>query len=195
MHARPHRQRSSQSGPIGSRAQSIGRGFSLIELVAIIVIVGIVSATAIGSINKSRQNRQRVGARTLAAGIACARERAMTLSRPEWVSFYTDTETATYAETIGGAIVPIADPATNTQLCTVLGNSSDNAQFAEVGIGSVNGATSGSAIILGFDWQGRPTDASGTLISSDWSVTVTQSGQADITLTIFHETGLCAISW
>ena len=181
--------------PLRNRARSFRRGFSMIEVIAVIVIVGIVGAAAIGSMNKSRQNRQRAGSRALAAGVAYARERAMTLARPTWVYFYTDTETATYAETVGGAVVPIANPATGAQLSTVLGSASDNAQFAEVGIGTVNGGTSGSAIVLGFDWQGRPTDSGGMLLTSDWAITITQSGQTEITLTISHETGLGTIAW
>ena len=170
------------------------RGFTLIELIVVIVLVGIVSAVAIASMGKSRQNRQRAAAHSLVVNIAYARERALATGHPTWVYVYTNTETITLYETVGGSLVTMTDPATNAQLATVLGASSDNAQFADVGIGTVNGATSASAIIFGFDWQGRLTDSGGTLIVSDWAVTITQTGQTTITLTIYAESGLAAVT-
>ncbi len=171
------------------------RAFTLIELIVVIIIVGIVSATAIGTMGKSRQNRQRSAARTLSVNIAYARERALATGRSTWVYVYTNTETISLSETISGALVTMKDPATNNQLTTVLGASSDNAQFAEVGVLAVNGATSASPFIFGFDWQGRPTDSIGTPLTSDWTITITQSGQTTITITLAAETGLTTISW
>ena len=166
----------------------------MIELITVIVIIGIVSAVAVGSMSKSRQNRQRAAAHTLVVNIAYARERALATGHATWVYVYTNTETLSLYETVGGSVVAMTDPATNKQLTTVLGASSDNAQFAEVGVLAVNGATSGSAIIFGFDWQGRLTDSGGVLATTDWTVTITQSGQTTITATIYAETGLATVT-
>ena len=181
-----HRRRALRGG--------VRAGFSLIELITVIVIMGIVSAVAIGSMGRSRQNRQRAAAHTMVVNIAYARERALATGHPTWVYVYTNTETFSLYETVGGVLVTMTDPATNKQLTTVLGASSDNAQFAEVGVLSVNGATSASAIIFGFDWQGRLTDSGGALASSDWTITVTQSGQTTITVTVYAETGLATVT-
>ena len=170
------------------------RGFSLIELITVIVIMGIVSAVAVGTMGKSRQNRQRAAAHTLVVNIAYARERALATGHPTWVYVYTNTETVSLYETVGGTLVTMTDPATNAQLTTVLGAGSDNAQFADVGIGTVNGTTSASAIIFGFDWQGRLTDSGGTLVTTDWTITITQTGQTTITLTAYAESGLAAVT-
>jgi prepilin-type N-terminal cleavage/methylation domain-containing protein len=170
------------------------RAFTLIEVIVVLIIISIVSAAAISSMGKTRQNRQRSAARTLGVNIAYARERALATGHATWVYVYTNTETISLYETIAASVVPITDPATNTQLTTVLGSSSDNAQFAEVGVLAVNGSTSASPIIFGFDWQGRPTDSGGVLLTSDWTITISQAGQTTITLTVYAETGFAAVT-
>lgn len=168
--------------------------FNLIELVVVIVIIGIMAGVAIGTMGRSRQNRQRQAARTLVSEISYARERALATGHATWVYVYTSTETVSLHETIGGSVVAMTDPATNKALSTALGAGSDNAQYAEAGVLSVNGSTSGSAIILGFDWQGRLTDSGGVAATSDWTITISQTGQTTITLTVCAETGLASIT-
>jgi len=177
------------------RALPTGRGFSFIEILAVISIVGIVGVAAIASMAPSRQAKQRAAARGLAAGITYVRERALTTGRSTWCYVYTNTEKIDYYETISGTVTSITDPATNAQLSTILGASSWNNQYTDTAIGTVNGATSASAIIFGFDWQGRLVDSGGSLYSTARTITVTQSGQTDITLTIAAETGLVTIAW
>lgn len=168
--------------------------FSLVELIVVIIIIGIMSGVAIGTLGRTRQNRQRSAARALVADLLFARERALAAGHATWAYIYTNTEAVSLHETVSGSVVPMTDPATNKQYSTVLGASSDNGQFAEVGIAAVNGATSGAAIILGFDWQGRLTDSGGIAASTDWTITISQSGQSTITLTIYAESGLAAVT-
>lgn len=175
-------------------AQLSRHAFNLIELIVVIVIIAIMAGVGIGTMSKSRQNRQRQAARSLVTEFSYARERALATGHATWVYVYTNTEVVSLYETISGSVVAMTDPATNRPLSTTLGNSSDNAQYAEVGVLSVNGATSASAIIFGFDWQGRLTDSGGVAATSDWTVTVTQSGQTTITITLYAETGLASVT-
>ena len=170
------------------------RGFTLIELIVVIVVIGIISGVAIGTMGGSRQNRQRQAARTLLSDISYARERALATGHATWVYVYTNTEVVSLFETVGGVVVTMTDPATNRALSTLLGSGSDNSQYNEVGVFTVNGATSASAIILGFDWQGRLTDSGGVAATTDWTLTLTQTGQTTITLTVYAESGLATIT-
>jgi prepilin-type N-terminal cleavage/methylation domain-containing protein len=183
------------SRPFSGRARPLGRGFSLIEVIVVIVVLGIVSGVGIASLSKTRQNGQRSAARAIAEGIKYARERALTTGRATWAYVYTNTERIDYYETVSGSVVAMTDPATNKQISTVLGSSADFNAHKEVGVLAFNGATSGSAQILGFDWQGRPTNGSGTLLTTSTTITVNQTGQTTITVTIAPESGLVSITW
>jgi prepilin-type N-terminal cleavage/methylation domain-containing protein len=181
--------------PSRSRARSSGRGFSLVEIIVVIVLLGIVSGVAIASMTKSRQNEQRSAARTLAVAINYARERALTTGRSTWCYVYTNTERVDYYETVSGSVVAMTDAATNTQMTTVLSSSTSGPNFSEVAIGAFNGSTSASAQIFGFDWQGRPVNSGGTLLTTSQTITITATGQSTITLTIAAESGLLTTTW
>ncbi len=159
------------------------------------VLLGIVSGVAIASMTKSRQNEQRSAARALAVGINYARERALTTGRSTWCYVYTNTERVNYHETVSGSVVAMTDPATGAQIATVLGSAASGVNLSEVGIGAFNGSTSASAQIFGFDWQGRPVNSGGALLSSATTITVVATGQSTITLSIAAESGLLTTSW
>jgi prepilin-type N-terminal cleavage/methylation domain-containing protein len=181
--------------PTYGRAHSTGRGFSLIEVIVVIVLMGIVGVVAIASMTKSRQNEQRAAARALAVGINYARERALTTGRSTWCYVYTNTERVDYYETVSGVVTAITDQATNTQLATVLGSTTTGVNFSEVGVLQFNGSTSASAQIFGFDWQGRPVNSGGTLLTTATTITISATGQTSITLTIAAESGLLTTTW
>jgi prepilin-type N-terminal cleavage/methylation domain-containing protein len=178
-----------------SRAPSSGRGFSLVEIIVVIVLLGIVAGAAIGAMSKSRQNGQRTAARAIAVAINYCRARALMTGHATWVYVYTNSEHVDYYETINGSVVSMTDPATNTQLTTQIGSSAAYSVLKESGVLTFDGTTSASALIFGFDWQGRPTDSGGTLLTGSTTITVNETGQTTITLTVAPESGLLTITW
>ncbi|MHC4102706.1 MAG: pilus assembly FimT family protein, partial [Planctomycetota bacterium] len=59
------------------RRLSGGGGFSLIELVAVMVVVGIISATAVVSLSSTTGNRATMAAKQLQRDMTFARQRAV----------------------------------------------------------------------------------------------------------------------
>lgn len=178
-----------------NRGRSLGRGFSLIEVIVVIVVIAIVSGVGIASLSKTRQNGQRSAARAIAQGLMYCRERALASGRSTWAYVYTNTERIDYYETVSGSVVAMTDPATNAQVTTLLGSSAAFNAHKESGVLQFNGSTSASAQIVGFDWQGRPINSGGTLLTSSTTITVTQTGQTTITVSIAPESGLVTITW
>jgi hypothetical protein len=99
----------------------------------------------------------------------------------------------TFAEDVSGMPVAIIDQATGAQMTTVLGATATIDGVAGTAIGNVTG--SGSAVTIGFDWQGRPLDSLGALLTTDQTISVTASGLSTVTVTIVAETGAVTITW
>ena len=70
-------------------------GFSLIELIAVIVILAILSATAVPTLSAITVNRQRQAARQLLRDMTLARQWAVATGTRTWVIFDTGAETWT----------------------------------------------------------------------------------------------------
>jgi hypothetical protein len=78
-------------------------------------------------------------------------------------------------------------------MTTVLGTAATIDGVAGTAIGTLNGST--MAATIGFDWQGRPLDSLGVLLTADQTITVTASGLSTVTVTIVAETGAVTITW
>ncbi|MHC4650807.1 MAG: pilus assembly FimT family protein [Planctomycetota bacterium] len=136
------------------RRLSGGGGFSLIELVAVMVGVGIISATADGSLSSTTGNRATMAAKQLQRDMTFARQRAVATGTPSWVEFDSVGQTWTVrvedpsSPGRAGATV-LTDPATNASFVQAL----DANQFISVQLTSVD---FDAEDWIGFDWLGRP---------------------------------------
>lgn len=169
------------------------RAFTLVELVVVIVILGIMAAVVAPSVTQSAQSRQRSAAQMLARDVRYAQARAVATGRRAWVTINPATETVTFAEDVSGMPVAIIDQATGAQMTTVLGATATIDGVAGTAIGNVTG--SGSAVTIGFDWQGRPLDSLGALLTTNQTISVTASGLSTVTVTVVAETGAVTITW
>lgn len=166
------------------RAGPTRRGFSLIELIAVVVVVGILSVTATVSMSGVPANRQVAAARQAARTLSWLRERAMSTGYNSFanvsvsgdaISFWT---ASTPTGNFGSATV-LTDPAT-TRTFTERYNSGD---FAGIDLVST------SSTHFGFDVRGRLIDSSAAQLASDVVITFTSSR----TTRVLAQTG--KVSW
>jgi prepilin-type N-terminal cleavage/methylation domain-containing protein len=182
-----------------SRARFAGRGFTLLEIIVVIVIVAIVGSAAIVSTGSTYRTRQRAATRELAAELIYMRERALATGRAHWARYDLTTHTVTYLHCVSGvastsaAATAYTDPTTGSQMTTVLNSASSQGQnWDGVRISSVNGSGA-SPQWIGFDWLGRTLDSAGALRTTAAGLTVTASkggfGNPATTITVEAETG------
>lgn len=162
---------------LGRGGSTSRRGFSLVELIVVMVLLAIVSGTAISAMSSTPQTRQRVGARLLVRDLIACRERAMSLGTPAWARFNLGAgSTVDYLSgSTWASATALSETGSGLPMRTRLDTASENSSLVGVRLGTVNGSST-TPYIMGFDWLGRPTDSSGTLLTSTVTVTVTVTG-------------------
>ena len=173
--------RSRRSGGVG--------GFTLIEMVAVLVIVGIMSLTAAPVLSGMSSARQSAGASQMLLDINLARQTAVARGVRTWVVFDSANDTYTlYAEPSGNPgkanRVVMTDPVTGSQYVTDLANGI----FTGGGITGVNISIGGAPTSeVGFDYLGRSVGADENLLQSDGTIDLAGNHQ----ITILARTGYC----
>ena len=147
-------------------------GFSLTELVVVIVLVAIMAAAAVPAIGSMASAKPGAAARHLARGLTFARQQALARGVTRWVVFNTTDER--YSVLIESLASPgragataLIDPATGRSFV----QSFVSGEYSHVDLVSVSiGGAAGTD--LGFDWLGRPVNAAGTLLTATSTITL-----------------------
>ena len=142
------------------------RGFSLMEVTAVMVVVGIMAGVAIVSISSTAGNRVSISARQLLSDLTYARQRAIATGTRTWVVFDENAETWTLFEGPLATRTPIIDPATGEQFMQQLGTG------PFVGVEIVSAAIDGN-VEIGFDWLGRPLNSAENALVAPAIITLT----------------------
>jgi prepilin-type N-terminal cleavage/methylation domain-containing protein len=164
------------------------RGFTLLELIALIAIAGVLAGVAIPSMASLGSTRAASAARLLASDVLFARERSVATGTRCWLSF--DVAGNRYS-------VLSEDPANpgrvNAVAITAPGTGMPFVQ--QFGAGEFTGVSIASASIdsgswLGFDWLGRPLNLAEAALSAAATVVIAGSK----TVSVEPETGYVSVS-
>ena len=168
--------------------QHLGRGFgrtafTLIELIAVIVITAIIAGVAVPAMNSIANSRGSGAGRAIVQHLSFARERALNSGNRVWVVFDPDAESyALFAEPDGGSgyadALALIEPTTGRQMGMTL----DTGEFAGIGITSASfrGSTPNSTPVVGFDWLGSPLAQSGSALGSNGEVVLTTGATIEV---------------
>ena len=153
------------------RVRGTGRGFSLIELVAVMTVAAILAAIAIPSLSSTASMRGRAAAAQVARDLRVARELGVLTGRRTWVVF--DVPASAYQL----RVEPIGNPG-RLQAEQWLDPATGRGFQQELAAGqwegvSLVGASIGGGTWVGFDARGRPLNHSELPLSTPAQITLT----------------------
>lgn len=158
-----------------------GGGFTLMELVAVMIVVSIIAGTAVVTLSSATGNRPAMAAKQLQRDLTYARQRAVATGTRSWVEF----NTTAHSWTVRAEPPDIApdrlsasvlnDPATNSPFVQQL----DADEFVGVQLTNVDFDTEDW---IGFDWLGRPLKKTAETRPLTANGTVTLTGSHVVTV-------------
>lgn len=159
------------------RARTLGRGFSLIELIAVLLVISIMAVAAVPAISRAADQRVAVASDLIVRDLNFARDSGTSTGLRTWVVFSVPNQTYTLSResrlSPGRAgRVTLTDASTGQSFVQAL-NTGD---LAGLSLASVNIAGSNE---VAFDWQGKPFGQNESALSSNGTITLS-SGRSII---------------
>jgi len=166
-----------------------GSGFTLIEMMIVIVILGIAAAVAVPMMSSAASMQIRSAANMIAADLEYAKSMAISRGQVYWVVFDTANESYTIQDVNDTTIAHPIKKGTNYSV-----DFANDGRLDRVDISSVTLSPAGHRI--GFDYLGSPySRASGTTVNNLNAGTITlQAGSMTKTITVEPVTGFISVN-
>jgi prepilin-type N-terminal cleavage/methylation domain-containing protein len=176
--------------PGARKARATRGGFTLVEILCVVVILGIASAIILPQIGSRSDLIASSGARVLMADLIYAQNRAISLQKPHFVRFSNQTYTVSDTTTMTAITHPVTkNPYTLT--FNIKNTPLESVQLNGVGFG-------GTSTVLRFDEMGSPYSYDiGTGTSTPLGAAGTieiQSGNCKLTISVEPYTGETSVS-
>lgn len=182
---------------ISSRVRLCGRGFSLVELIVMIVLLAIISAVAIPRFANAASSQLGEATRTMGREILYARDRAMSTGTTHWVSI--NVSSSTYTLMVDNSASPgfagattITDPGTRGSFTRTLNQN----ELAGITMQSAfyNG-TSTNITGFGFSRFGALLTSAGAASTARLDITLRGPGSSPPTAVVTVQPVTGAVTW
>ncbi len=167
------------------------RGFTLIEILGVVVILGVMAAIILPQLGNTNDQNSLAGARTVMADLLYAQSRSISLQKMHYVQFNTTNGTYQVMTSVSPSVV-INNPVSGQAYTVTFGTASTSGlQSMQLGSASFDGQT-----VLAFDAVGVPysyntsTSTATALVSG---TIVVKSGAATSTITIAPFSGQLSV--